>query len=328
MDYKEKRMEYMNNWPNSEPFEVEKKYYSVVKKIREEKGTIFFPFGLEKDDNVSFNKTVSFIIEAFDQLEKYPNISYEFLFKAYDCFIKEYYTSVNNITDKNKKICDNEWKNVIDSNEKLRKAFSKLFSVIPVKACQYLYIRLSEHSGDNQPYKRVSTDISGSETSFSDKRKQIMDAIEYMYGVDYNNYADSIRKASLMYRYILKNDIIDIGGRTYKISTNDRLHILVSGFLYTLRNDIMHGSSIAITKSSKTTIGTYAIDYYAFMLLYYLVVVLIVNKFKDKYDEKIYESLADNINSNVDFYISIFNKSVDKWRKEQIENSVKIGKEV
>lgn len=43
VDYKEKRMEYMNNWPNSEPFEVEKKYYSVVKKIKEEKGTVFSP---------------------------------------------------------------------------------------------------------------------------------------------------------------------------------------------------------------------------------------------------------------------------------------------
>lgn len=77
-------------------------------------------------------------------------------------------------------------------------------------------------------------------------------------------------KASLLYRYILKNDSVSININTYSITMEDKLHILVSGFLYTLRNEIMHGSSISITKSSKTTLGTYAIDYFAYLLLYYL----------------------------------------------------------
>lgn len=309
-DFKKKRIEYMNNWPNSEPFEIEKKYYALVDKVKRTKGTIFKPFRLLQNDDVTYNKTVSFIIEALDQLDKYPNFSYEFLFKAYDCFLDKYYILNSNITDKNKQLCDNEWKNIINSNLNLKISIEKLMSIIPVKACQYLYIRITDHTGDNQPYKRISTGISGTSNGSSIKRKEMLDAIEKKYGIDYGNYANSIRKASLLYRYILKNDIVTVD-KSYVITMDDRLNILVSGFLYTLRNDIMHGSSIAITKSSKTTLGTYAIDYYAFLLLYNLLIILIINYFSSDYSKDIYDRLADNIIENLDMYVELFGKNIE-----------------
>ena len=82
----------------------------------------------------------------------------------------------------------------------------------------------------------------------------------------------------------------------------DKLHILVSGFLYTLRNEIMHGSSISITKSSKTTLGTYAIDYFAYLLLYYLLIILIINYFSSDYPDNVYDELAENIKGNISLY--------------------------
>lgn len=309
-DFKGKRIDYINNWPNSEPFEIEKKYYAIVDKIKQKNGSIFKPFCLVRNDDVIYNKTVSFMIEALDQLNKYPNFSYEFLFKGYDCFLDKYYVSNLNITDKNKNLCNNEWKNIIDSNGKLKISVEKLLSVIPVKACQYLYIRITDHTGDNQPYKRISTGISGGTSTSSIKIKEIVDAIEGKYGIDYANYANSIRKASLLYRYILKNDIVIIN-KTYTIATDDKLNILVSGFLYTLRNDIMHGSSIAITKSSKTTLGTYAIDYYAFLLLYYLLIMLIINCFPSDYSTDVYDRLADNIIENLNTYVEMFGKNIE-----------------
>ena len=32
IDFKTKRIEYLNNWPNVEPFEIEQKYYDLVGK--------------------------------------------------------------------------------------------------------------------------------------------------------------------------------------------------------------------------------------------------------------------------------------------------------
>lgn len=198
VDFKKKRIVYLNNWPNVEPFEIEKKYYSLVEKIKNEHGTIFIPYPLKYNIDVSYNKTISYMIEALDQLEKYPNFSYEFLFKAYDCFMNLFYSNIPQITDKNKKFCDNEWKDILNANIDLRRSFENLFSSIPVKACQYLYIRLSEKTAENKAYKRVTLDISGRETIESKKRKGLVDDIEKKYGIDYSRYSDTIRKASLL----------------------------------------------------------------------------------------------------------------------------------
>ena len=73
----------------------------------------------------------------------------------------------------------------------------------------------------------------------------------------------------------------------------------------------MHGSSIAITKSSKTTLGTYAIDYYAFLLLYYLLIMLIINCFPGDYSTDIYDRLADNIIENINTYVEMFGKNIE-----------------
>ena len=311
IDFKDKRIEYLNNWPNVEPFEIEQKYYDLVEKKKKESGTIFSPFQLFKNNDVSYNKTVSFMKEAIEQLEKHPNYSYEFIFKAYNCFIVNFYPSAN-ITDRNKLLCNKEWNDTLTNNPALMKAFEKLITLIPVKACQYLYIRLTERSADNKPYQRVTTDANGGLSPESIQRKNIIDDIEKKYGLDYGRYSETIRKASLLYRYLLKNDTILINTKTYNISVKDRLHILVSGFLYTLRNDIMHGSSISITKSSKTTLGTYAIDYFGFLLKYYLLLFLILNKFSSEYPSDVYDKLSNNIELNMNLYDEIFGKEIEK----------------
>lgn len=311
-DFKEKRVNYLNSWPNVEPFDIEKKYYGLVNKIKRQHGTIFVPFQLKKNNDVSYNKTISFMIEAVDQIEKYPNFSYEFIFKAYDCFIDHFYPSISQITDKNKMLCANEWKNIMSSHSMLMEAFKKLIATIPVKACQYLYIRFVDRSPENKAYQRVTTDISGRSSPDSIKRKNIIDDIENKYGADYTNYANSIRKASLLYRYLLKNNSVSVDTGNYNITLEDKLHILVSGLLYTLRNDIMHGSSISITKSSKTTLGTYAIDFFSFLLLYYLLVALIIDKFSTDYTTDVYDRLADNIEINVTLYKQLFGKEINR----------------
>lgn len=311
-EFEEKRIDYLNNWPNVEPFNIEKKYYSLVKMLKEEKKTIFVPFPLKRNGNVSYNKTISFMIEAVEQLERYPNFSYEFIFKAYDCFMDLFYPTIKQITDKNKRLCDNEWKNILNSHDRLRNAFNKLIAVIPVKSCQYLYIRLTERTGDNKAYARVTTDVSGSPSSDATRRKEMVDAIENQYGIDYSNYSETIRKASMLYRYILKNDSFSINSKSYNVVLEDKIHILVSGFLYTLRNDIMHGTSISITKSSKTTLGTLAMNYFAYLLLYYFLIMLIVYKFSSDYDMDVYDKLAGNMEQNIELYELLFGKEIEK----------------
>lgn len=44
MEFERKRIEYLNNWPNVEPFEIEKQYYSLVDKMKLENRTILYLF--------------------------------------------------------------------------------------------------------------------------------------------------------------------------------------------------------------------------------------------------------------------------------------------
>lgn len=74
----------------------------------------------------------------------------------------------------------------------------------------------------------------------------------------------------------------------------------------------MHGSSISITKSSKTTLGTFAIDYYAYLLLYYLLVTLIINKFPTDYFNNDYYTLAKNIEENINLYKQLFGSEIER----------------
>ena len=257
IDFKQKRINYLNNWPNVEPFEIEKQYDAMVKEVKKENNTIFIPFTMRREDDANYNKAISFIIDAIEELERYPNYSFEFMFKAYDVFSKNIFAQ--NITERSKWLCENKWSSFIESNSKLCEAVKGILECIPMKACQYIYTRIYDRN--SKAYKRVTTEFGGSIEN--EKRKNMITSIESKYGYDYHSYNQTIRPASALYRFMLRKDEIDVNGTKFSISMSDKLHFIMSGYLYTLRNDTMHGNDISITKSSKTNISTYATNYYA-----------------------------------------------------------------
>jgi len=308
-DFKIKRIEYLNNWPNVEPFEIEKQYYENVKNLKSLRNTIFIPFMLNSEDDTEYNKAISFAIDAIEELEKYPNYAFEFMFKSYDSFSKiACPNNICNITDRNRWLCDNKWGFLIESTPELNDAIQLLLKSIPMKSCQYLYNRM--HDRNSRAYSRVTKEIGGGTDNAN--LKNIIDSIENKYGYDYSTYAKSIRPASALYRYMLKNNEIDVNGNKYFVSIRDKLHFIVSGYIYTLRNDTMHGNNISITKSSKTTMSTYANNYYSFLFIYYLVIMLMLDKYDDHYNINKYKDLAQNIEQNVGLYKELFGDCIER----------------
>lgn len=306
IDFKQKRIDYLNNWPNIEPFEIEKLYYEKVEQLKILKKTIFFPFPLKSEEDTEYNKAISFMIDAIEELERYPNYAFEFMFKAYDVFSKIVYSQ--NITDRNKWLCDNKWSVLIESNTELKNAMQLLLESIPMKACQYIYTRICDR--DSMAYKRLTTEFGGGNNNTN--RKNIIESIENKYGYDYTNYSTSIRPASALYRFMLQNDEIKVNSSKFSLSMRDKLHFIISGYIYTLRNDTMHGDNISITKSSKTNMSTYANNYYAFVFMYYLVIILMLDRYGDNYDMDIYKELADNIKKNVELYKELFGNNIGR----------------
>ena len=85
---------------------------------------------------------------------------------------------------------------------------------------------------------------------------------------------------------------------------------MVSGVIYTLRNDTMHGASISITKSSKVTMSTYANSYFAFLVMYYLTIILMINKYSPNMNG--YDALASNIEQNIDLFVELFGNHIGR----------------
>lgn len=305
-NFKIKRIEYLNNWPNVEPFEIEKQYYKNVKTLKSSRNTIFIPFLLKSEEDSEYNKAISFMIDAIEELEKYPNYSFEFMFKAYDAFSKIVYSG--NITDRNRWLCDNKWELLIETSSELKDAIQLLLKLIPMKSCQYLYTRICDRN--SKAYTRVTKEIGGGIDNAN--RKNIIESIENKYGYDYYIYSTSIRPASALYRYMLQNEEIDVNGSKYTVSMCDKLHFIVSGYIYTLRNDTMHGNNISITKSSKTNMSTYANNYYAFLFMYYLVIILMLDKYSSDYNVSKYKELAQNIEQNVELYKELFGNHIER----------------
>lgn len=110
------------------------------------------------------------------------------------------------------------------------------------------------------------------------KLNRTIDAIFRHYHYDPLHFNDSIRQSALLYRKIFANNTIVVDGTTFNITDNLRLHLLVSGIIYSLRNDSLHGSSMSSTKSSKTTPKRYAMNYYCYLATYTLLMLLLVDK--------------------------------------------------
>ena len=73
-DFKTKRIEYINNWPNIKRFEAELQYEEKFRSINN--GTPFIPFKMVVDNNEFYNKAVSFLIDAVESLGHKPNHSF------------------------------------------------------------------------------------------------------------------------------------------------------------------------------------------------------------------------------------------------------------
>ena len=313
-DYKQKRVDYLNNWPNNTPFEIETVYREHVKICTETYGSIFQPFALCREEDVAYNQTLSFLIDALDSLETKPNHSYEFVFKAFDCFTKVV-CNESKITPRLQTLSSQKLAFLIESSPELSRSFSSMLDKIPTTACQLLYKNLFKQvrrAGDltisqKRTWPQVFRQVVHDDHPDSN-RLALLSALYAQFG--YADYANSIRPGSLALRRILRQDSVCFNGQTFSVSLDDKLNLVILGFLYALRNNIMHGSTISLALSSKTSRSAYATDYYAFLLTYYFTLILILDRFSADYPADKYAKLAENMDTNVSRYVALFGTHV------------------
>lgn len=274
-DYVNKRIEYINNWPNVRPFEAEENYKIRCNNFINKNNR--HPLSLMKlwvDTDDNYNRTISHFIDSIDVMPCHPNFAFSFIFSAIDHFAKWKYPNPKpdgkpNITISFKLVADDIFDLSLHNND-VKDIIDLLFSVTPVSATSYLYKSLSQNS---KAYGRVTKDIYDHDVV---NNKSVVDAIFHEYGYDPSNFNDSIRQAALLYRKMFFNDSISIRSTAFTITNNLRLHLLLSGIIYSLRNDSLHGSSMSSTKSSQTSPKRYAMNYYCYITTYSLLMIILV----------------------------------------------------
>lgn len=297
-DYKNKRIEYINNWPDSTQFKWELEYEERIASLP--KGTSFIPIKMDVLNDEYYNRAISFLIDALEVIDKRPQHSFSYIFTAYDLYSKS--VCNKNITERNVELIYTVLKNTISGHAGLKAAFAECFEKIPHKTLQYVFLNLYKPQIRNRTIK---------DAHYADdaNRMLLIDTIVSKYSNNFSDYSMGIRLGSRLLYHVFNKDAVDIDGHVFPINLEDKLSLLLSGFIYSLRNDNEHGSSISATKSSMTRMSTFANSYFAFYTTYYILMIIIYDFTKvDK--NKAYVELAENMKHNLNLYIELFGHSL------------------
>lgn len=274
-NYVQKRVDYINNWPKSQPFSAEQNYEKRCNNFIETHQTYpFRPVKVWWSNDDTYNRTISHLIDSLDMMPYHPNFSFQFIFSGLDYFTNKLY-SKNTTSNLKHTIAD--LVALIQQNADIKRTLDSLFEVLPVNTSLYLYQCLYGNSGHNSNVKnRVCSDQNNSRIPNHDS---ITNLVFSKYGYDPANYNNGlIRNGALLYRKMFVLDTVEINGQSITISNELRLYLLLCGVIYSLRNDALHGSSMSSTKSSLTSPERYASNYYCFLTTYTVLMIMLIMK--------------------------------------------------
>lgn len=308
-NYVQKRVDYINNWPKSQPFSAEQNYEKRCNNFIETHQTYpFRPVKVWWSNDDTYNRTISHLIDSLDMMPYHPNFSFQFIFSGLDYFTNKLY-SKNTTSNLKHTIAD--LVALIQQNADIKRTLDSLFEVLPVNTSLYLYQCLYGNSGHNSNVKnRVCTDQNNSRIPNHDS---ITNLVFSKYGYDPANYNNGlIRNGALLYRKMFVLDTVEINGQSITISNELRLYLLLCGVIYSLRNDALHGSSMSSTKSSLTSPERYASNYYCFLTTYtVLMIILIMKTITDPMNQsKKYLELKNTTLENVQNFKLLFGNHI------------------
>lgn len=303
-DFARKREEYINNWPNTSLFPAEADYktkcdifFSTYKK------NIFRPMKIWQSDDDEYQRDISHIIQSLEMMPIYPNNAFLFIFSGFDYFGKRIHTEEN--TTKNLKTAAEEITILATQNSNVKETLQMLYKIMPFRASNYLYKRIIDNS---KIAGRISSDKNGTPIP---QYSAIINSINRKYS---SLTTENIRNASMFYKHILTDVSIVLDGSQIVISEELKIRFVLLGLIYSMRNDFAHGSAMASTKSSKTTIARYSMHFYCFMGTYTLFMMLLVlhSNLTETEKNKYYMELYNTTKENVESYKLLFGNNTSR----------------
>ncbi|MFG3617306.1 hypothetical protein [Nocardia sp. NPDC047654] len=221
---------------------------------------LFRPLELPNVGGVEYHRQVSYLVDAYDSIPARVDIAFDSVWKAFEAATKR--AASGNVTDRLKKLAAGSG---LDSG-----ILSLLLADIPAQSCEYLFKRLvidfgslvdPEERHRHQPNRRLA---GVGDQDFA----TLLSVLQTRYGSN-GDHADH-RKGAMLLRRALSGEKVDLQGVDVTLSLPVRSAVLLSGLLYTARNDRFHGESFSPFVSSAATIRTYTHPYFLFLASYSL----------------------------------------------------------
>lgn len=230
---------------------IETQFSDRVNRMSE---VFFRPVPLLDLDSVEFHRQLSYLVDAFDALPDRVDIAFDSTWKAFEVASTSA-VGVNNITEALKLMPRSIDIAVTD----------RLCASIPVQSCEYLFKKIVAAADDPETHRRFRSRVVGLN---DDTINQLVLHLSSTYGQE---SLESMRNGALLLRRALRGESLRLGAdHDFHMSGLSRSRFLMSVFLYTARNDRIHGESFSPFVSSAASLRTYTHPYFAFLSSYYL----------------------------------------------------------
>lgn len=329
LDYIRKHLDYHSNWDGNNVWRSDLQIYfdSVLKQnnidqiIKPLRIDVVKAFNvLSNSNNAKIAKLFSIFIDLYDELPYRPDAAFDFCWRAFEIltvyYLKEVLSLNANVTDGLQKIpCVIH--RIVGSNSNLLISFDKLFTNQSLASLRFCVNYLTDSSSVPNSYdllfnkyknnieKRFKSalaqtpkDNSINTTLFDEFKKKYFSSSFYANIVSNNNVDAfaNVSKAAKCLRMIMighKNPLelnkIDFS----PLSFEKRLELLLSGILYSIRNNRFHGDNYSLLKSSASTNSIYHSMYHCLISTYAVFWTLLFDYFKAKNVTDMFFSLDD-----------------------------------
>jgi hypothetical protein len=270
MEFKRQRVNAHNNWPKQSEFKAETDF---IARLEAKSDLPFEPISIGYDDDPDYQRCVGHFLDGFDAMPRRPDYLFDHSFRALDLAgsalfpakgIKGIVQGLGGVLLRSGQA---DWEAMTDA----------LCQATPLRTCELIAKRiLSATDTNNQDHTALiarSKNCLGVQF-YSDFMSKYTTPGQTAVGAETIQKAGSFLKLYLSGKQGTRNKTathaaLDLTKAANVPSYNQRIELMLSILLFTLRNERAHGNAISPFRSSKATIERFQ-SYYFIMLASYV----------------------------------------------------------
>ncbi|WP_151990359.1 hypothetical protein [Sphingomonas aurantiaca] len=293
------RISAFKNWPMETIFPVQDQY---LKLLNDKNAPVPIVCGcLIEVEDTEFHTYLAYILDGLDALPKRPDWAFESFYIPLELEMKR--IKIANGNKNSSRFL--EYKAFLGGlNSATTDALASFIALSPLQTCEFVAKRIldatntsSASNEEKQLYTRARDALG----------LDLFDSFRGKYGT--NGDRANIRKAGSLIQLILKGRQVDVGERLFDTNPIDRIGILSTFMLPSMRNDRFNGNVFPSFRSSAYKLKNYAGAQFSATSTFLLALVAISIRWPQSLSE---ENLRNIIDENSELFLSIFDKQLQK----------------